>query len=73
MCFNPVQFSYSIGETNGPQKAGMTDFKTHCSLRTETGQESRILDVQKSSMSTLGAYIDKYSYAWCHWQFESWV
>lgn len=73
MCPNPVQFSYSIGEKTGPQKVGMTGFKTCCSLSSDTGQESRILDVQRSSMSTLGAYIDKHSYAWCHWQLESWV
>lgn len=63
MCPNLVQFSYSIREKTGPQKVGMTGFKTRCSLRTETGQESRILDVQRSSMSTSGAYIDKHSYA----------
>lgn len=49
---NIVQLPCFIGGETTLQKVGMTGFKTHCSLRTETGLESRISDVQRHSMTT---------------------
>lgn len=49
---NLVHLSCCTGGKPGPQKFGMTGFKIHCSLKTETGLESRIFNVQRSFMST---------------------